>query len=93
MSCELCYQEPCACQRQLAVANHWLVQACSTPHCGVMIRMRNGKHEAKPICKWCVDDPATKLAVVVEMTQHPKAPGFASIRNIISQSIPEIHDL
>jgi hypothetical protein len=92
MTCFDCCKEiaayPCACgyqPRGLALRESWLIQHCSRPGCCTAIRVKNGRQEVTPVCKWCRDDQQTpKLAIVVDTPRRTAKEGFTAI----AQSLP-----
>jgi hypothetical protein len=66
MRCDECLQEPCRCQRTLAVVNQAVPQkyqfrSCATPGCTVMIGYLTGTLHSVTICKWCQAGRAYKI--------------------------------
>lgn len=56
MICDRCEQEPCTCEKALAVQDKkplWLIQYCSIPSCETAIRVPIEQPLSRPVCKWC----------------------------------------
>ncbi len=60
MRCDECFQDPCRCQRALAVVSRqqaapqkYDFRECVTPGCTVMIGFLVGSMSGLTTCKWC----------------------------------------
>ena len=59
MQCDDCFQDPCRCQRAIAVASRpgvpqkYDFRECVTPGCHVMIGFMAGAVHGVTECRWC----------------------------------------
>jgi hypothetical protein len=75
MSCQLCEQEPCTCQKTLSPAPHlWIIQHCPRAGCTSAIRSRHGLPELAFVCKWCNAKEEQGCAFAVSPTPVPHEP-------------------